>query len=79
MVVANAIKMVEENKRIFFVGGIKSYNFNKIMDVDNLYTGNYKNIKDSTLFPEAKVQLLNKKPNTPFFTVFFNINLPFNK
>lgn len=46
MVIANAIKLAEENKRIFFIGGIKSYNFDKIMDVDNLYTGNYKDIKD---------------------------------
>jgi superfamily I DNA/RNA helicase len=46
MVIANAIQMAEQNKRIFFVGGIKSYNFNKILDVDNLYRGNFKDIKD---------------------------------
>jgi F-box protein 18 (helicase) len=46
MVIANAIKMAEDNKKIFFVGGIKNYNFGKILDIDALYNNKYNLIKD---------------------------------
>lgn len=49
MVIANAIQKSEENKKIYFVGGIKDYNFSKIIDVDNLYKGNTSSIIDKNI------------------------------
>jgi len=49
MVVANAIIMTDKNKKIFFVGGLKSYNFSKIIDVDNLFRGDRKAIVDYSI------------------------------
>jgi F-box protein 18 (helicase) len=49
MVIANAIQQSEQGKRLFFIGGLEIYNFNKIMDVDNIYRENFKDVKDFTL------------------------------
>ncbi len=46
IVIANAIKSAEEGHYIYFVGGIKNYNFNKLIDVYNLYTNNKNSIND---------------------------------
>lgn len=43
LVIANAIKAAENNEFIYFVGGIKNYNFNKLLDVYFLYS-NQKNL-----------------------------------
>lgn len=49
MVIANAIQQAEQNKRIYFIGGLKDYNFSKIMDVDSLYRKEYDKIIDSNI------------------------------
>lgn len=49
MVIANAMKAAEENRKIFFVGGIRSYNFAKLLDIDALYNSNKKLIKDFSI------------------------------
>jgi len=46
MVIANAIKSSENNHFIYFVGGIKNYNFNKLIDVYNLFSNNKNLISD---------------------------------
>lgn len=46
LVIANAIKSAENNHFIYFVGGIKNYNFNKLIDVYNLFSNNKNLIND---------------------------------
>lgn len=49
MVIANAIKAAEENKKIYFVGGIKNYNFGKILEIEALYNSQKNLIKDFSI------------------------------
>ena len=49
MVIANAMKAAEENKKIYFVGGIKNYNFGKILEVEALYNSQKHLIKDFSI------------------------------
>ncbi len=47
LVIANAIKSAENNNFIYFVGGIKNYNFNKLLNVSYLYSNQKKLINDN--------------------------------
>ena len=60
MVIANAMKAADESKKIFFVGGIKSYNFSKLLDIDALYNSNKKLIKDFSIKNYRSFQELEK-------------------
>lgn len=42
-----AIAAYEQKKSIYFVGGFEGYNFNKILDIEKLYLGEKRGIKDS--------------------------------
>lgn len=43
----NAIAAYEKEKSIYFVGGFEGYNFNKILDIEKLFIGDKKRIRDS--------------------------------
>lgn len=43
----SAINAYEKNMKMFFVGGFNNYNFEKFLDIENLYLGNINKIKDN--------------------------------
>ena len=45
----NALAAYEKNKTVCFVGGFDSYNFKQILELENLYLGKNKNVKDTYL------------------------------
>lgn len=42
-----ACELAEKNKKVFYIGGLSSYNFFKIKDIENLYNGRNDLIKDT--------------------------------
>lgn len=48
-VFGNALRLLNSGKKIFFIGGFNSYNFNRIRDIENLFNKNYKAIIDKNI------------------------------
>lgn len=82
-VLTNAVKYINSDKKIFFIGGIESYNFEKIKDIENLFNKNFSEIKDKNIlnffsFEDFLEDAIEKKEKENFLYAKLIINFKGN-